>query len=516
MKKALVVVLILSVALNLLLVAAIANQSFGIPIAEAIKNINTPGTYGPPAMEIIDGDATISTNEVTLQNTLITGSLYLTAEVNQGTVTLSQVEVQGEVIIAGGNFTLKLTDCALAKVTVQEEGGAVKIVASGTTSVINASVAADTSLQEDALAEGAQGFQNVQVHTDKKTILVGDFDIVDIHAKKANVKVLKGSVASMYIKSSAAESVIDLAAEVQAESLSIDAIMTLAGKGKVQAVDVNVPGLVALQGELGEVTCRAEGIFLELQAGSIAKLIVSQLEHATSIALAEDTSVETMDLNGRTGVTGKGSIGAVTISHTGITIDQMPGKIIIPENIVAMIAGEEYKAEPEPEPEPEPKPLPPKPSVKIRKISDINLLMVGKTTSKNISVQPSGTVLTVTSSNSKVAAVSLSGNVVTITGKGSGKATITVKGTKSGYVSATRTFTVTVKGPMDVKEFKVITDRVLSTGKKAVVVYLYADNPSMYKVSVAGVQLTYEPDEGYFYGEVLEADAKQSNVKVSK
>ena len=57
MKKALVVVLILSVALNLLLVAAIANQSFGIPIAEAIKNINTPGTYGPPAMEIIDGDA---------------------------------------------------------------------------------------------------------------------------------------------------------------------------------------------------------------------------------------------------------------------------------------------------------------------------------------------------------------------------------------------------------------------------------------------------------------------------
>ncbi len=69
---------------------------------------------------------------------------------------------------------------------------------------------------------------------------------------------------------------------------------------------------------------------------------------------------------------------------------------------------------------------------------------------------------------------------------------------------------------MDVKEFKVITDRVLSTGKKAVVVYLYADNPSMYKVSVAGVQLTYEPDEGYFYGEVLEADAKQSNVKVSK
>ncbi len=516
MKKPLVAVLILSVALNLLLVAAIANQSFGIPIAEAIKNINTPGTYGPPAMEIIDGDATIRTNEVTLQNTLITGNLYLTGEVNQGTITLKQVEVQGEVIIAGGDFTLNLFDCTLAKVSLQEGGGAVKIVARGTTSVANVSVAAESSLQEDALAEGAQGFKNIQVQTNKKLILLGDFDIVDIHAKKANVKVLKGSVASMYIKSSAAESVIDLAAEVQAESLSIDGIMTLVGRGKVQAVDVNVPGLVALQGELGEVTCQAEGIFLELQAGNAAKIVVTELEHATSINLAENTAVENMELNGRTGVTGKGTIGTVAINHAGITIDQMPGKIIIPENIVAMIAGEEYKAEPEPEPEPEPKPEPPKPSVKISKISKIESLMVGKTATKNISVQPSGTALTVTSSNSKVAAVSLSGNKVTITGKASGKATITVKGTKSGYVSATRTFTVTVKGPMDVKEFEVYKPLVPGTGKKTVVVFLYADNPSIYKVSVAGVRLTYLSEKGCFYGEVPEADAKQSNVKVSK
>ena len=45
---------------------------------------------------------------------------------------------------------------------------------------------------------------------------------------------------------------------------------------------------------------------------------------------------------------------------------------------------------------------------------------------------------------------------------------------------------------------------------------LYADNPAPYKVTVAGVKLAYEPDGGYFYGEVLEADAKQGNVKVSQ
>ena len=516
MKKALIVVTVLSVSLNLLLVAAIANQSFGIPVAEAIKNIDTPGTYGPPAMEIIDGDATVSTNDVVLQNLLITGNLYLTAEVNQGTVALNKVQVQGEVIIAGGNFTLKLADCTLAKITVQQESGAVKVVASGSSSVTNVSVAAETSLQEDALNEGAQGFCNVQVQTDQKTILVGEFDAVDIHAKKANVKALKGSVVAINVKDTAADSVVNLAGDVQAETVSINAIMTLAGEGKVQTADVNVPGLVILQGELGEVACRAEGIFLELRAGSVAKIIVPELEHATSINLAENTAVEEMELNARTGVTGKGTIGTVVINHAGVTIDQMPVKIIIPENLVAMIAGEEYKAEPKPEPEPEPEPEPPKPSVKISKISKIDPLMIGKSAARTISVQPSGAALTVTSSNSKVAAVSLSGNTVTITGKGSGKATITVKGTKSGYISAARTFTVEVRGPMDVKEFKVYDPLVPGTGKKTVVVFLYADNPSIYKVSVAGVRLTYLSEKSCFYGEVPEADAKQSKVKVSK
>jgi hypothetical protein len=192
----------------------------------------------------------------------------------------------------------------------------------------------------------------------------------------------------------------------------------------------------------------------------------------------------------------------------------MPGKIIIPENIVAMIAGEEYKAEPEPEPEPEPKPLPPKPSVQINKLSNISLLMVGSTGSKAISVQPSGVVLSVSSSNTKVASVSLSGKTVTVTGKGSGTATITVKGTKSGYASGTRTFKVTVKAPTDVKSF--VVKNGLSPGKKLVLVTLYADNPGIYKVSVAGVNLAYQAADKTFYGEVLEANAKQGNVKVSK
>lgn len=515
MKKTLIAVLVFSIALNLLLIAAIANQSFGLPVAEAIKNISEPGTYGPPAMEIIDGDATVNTKDVTLQNLLITGNLLLTDQVNEGTINLSSVQVQGEIIIAGKGFTLRLHDCPVKKIIVQEQSPAVKLIASGTAKVDQVVVAAEASLQEDGLAEGALGFCNIQVLTAEKVMLVGDFDTVDLTAAKANVKVPKGSVATMYIRDTAASSFVHLAEGVQLETLFIEEILTLEGAGKVQSVEVNAPGLVILQGELGEVACRAEGIFLELQAGSIAKVIVPELENATSIALAENTSVEDMELSGRTGVTGSGSIGTVTINHPGVNIEQVPGKIIIPENMTAIIGGEEYKAQPKPEPKPEPEPEPTH-SVKIDKISSISELLVGKTKSVTVTVlQPSGTSLSASSSNSKVATVSISGNKVTITGKGSGKATITVKGTKSGYNSTTRTFTVSVKGPMDVKDFYT-EDSKISPEKKFVIVTLYADNPSIYKVSVGGHPLKYMPDLGRFRGEVPKADAKPSKVKVTK
>lgn len=198
MKKALIAVLVFSIFLNLLLIAAIANQNFGIPVAEAIKNISEPGTYGPPAMEIIDSDATINTIDVTLQNLLITGNLLLTDQVNEGTINLSAVQVQGEIIIAGSGFTLRLHDCPINKITVQDESPAIKLIASGTTKVDHVSVAAETSLQEDGLVEGALGLCNVQVLTPEKILLVGGFDAVEIAAPKANVRVLKGTIATRY------------------------------------------------------------------------------------------------------------------------------------------------------------------------------------------------------------------------------------------------------------------------------------------------------------------------------
>lgn len=434
MKKALTPILIFSLALNLLLIAAIANQGFsGIPKVEALKDISQAGTYGPPAMEVIEGDASINANDVVLQNTLITGELLLSEEINGGTITLQQVDVQGAIVIDASGFTLLLSDCKVARITVRG-AGEVKLIARGATVITQTTFTAAGSLQEDSLTDDALGFKNVRIESGEKVSLVGTFEGLEIVAADSDVKFLKGEASSIDIADSASGTTLDLSAEVNVGNLTINARATLLGSGQVEVLDVNAPGLIIIQGNLGEVYCRVEGIFLELQKGKIVSLTVIDLEQATNITLAANTVVDTLVLNGRTGVTGQGVIGEAIINSEDVTIDQMPGKIVVPKNIVVIIAGEEYKAPPEPEPEPDPEPEPKKTQITLNSIKNVTLLMVGKTENRTITVQPTDAVLTVTSSNKNIAAVNLVGNKITITGKGSGKATITVKATKTGYL----------------------------------------------------------------------------------
>src|SRR5690554_2440894 len=160
MKKVISILFVLSLALNILLGAYMLMNS-ELDLAQAAKDINTPGTYGPPAMEIIDDDVSINTAEVTLQNTLVTGDLYIEG-IGEGSVTLDQVEVQGDVFItAGGEFTLVLADCSFGSLAVENSTGAVTIIAQGSTEVDTVELAGEAMLQEDGLAEGAQGFKHV-------------------------------------------------------------------------------------------------------------------------------------------------------------------------------------------------------------------------------------------------------------------------------------------------------------------------------------------------------------------
>lgn len=482
-------------------------QNYRGDIAEAVKDIRDPGTYGPPTMELIDDDVTINTADVTLQNTLITGNLYLSASIQEGTITLDKVEVQGEVIIAGGEFTLLMVDSSLPSVTLQQSEGAMTLTAQGATNVGYVEVGTEATLQEDGIDEGAHGFRDVQVSTDKKVLLLGDFNRLDIIAMDADVKLVKGSVATVNLKSTAASAQLELSKDVAVEKMSLEAEMTLTGEGAVDTLTVEAPGLVKVKGSLGEVTLQVAGIFLELKAGSIEKLLVPKLDSASSIDLAADTVVKSMELNGRTGVTGTGKIKFVAINHSGVEIRQSPEAIEIAEDLVALIHGEEYRAEAEEEPEPEPS----TPTVSLNTFSNVNINDFGQTRTVNVSAT-SGANVTVSSSNNNIASVSLSGNTITVTGNRQGTATITVRATRSGYNPRTRTFTVNVDPIKNIDRKNM--DQLTST----VAVILHNNDPNKYKVELQGHgELTFDSMGGQqMFWDIVDAGVRNNKIIVTR
>lgn len=503
MKKATSVLLAFSLALNFLIGGFLMYQYLGLPQAKASNIIADPGTYGPPAMEIIDDNTTIITSGVTLQNTLVTGDLILSEEIGQGTVTLDRVEVQGDLIIRGGSYKLLLVDCTAGRILVQQHDGALTIVARGRTGIGLTLLEGQAQLQEDGLDPGAPGFKDVRIKTEKRVLLLGDFDAVDIEAK-ADVKVTRGHIQAVSIAVPGA--VLDLAQEAGVETLTANAKFQLTGAGSVHALDLNCPGLFPLQGQLGDVTCRSDGIFLELHAGSIARLLIPPLETAVSVALADGASVEYAEINARAGFTGLGQIDKAVINHDGVTMDRRPADIVIKEGLTVTIAGEEYTREPDPVPLPQ---------VGLNSLTNISLLP-GEAGSKTLRPEPDDAKLTAWSGNTGVATVSLSGNQLTVTAKKPGKAVITVEARKEGYATRTRTFTVTVHALSEVKTFQVENPPGGEPGYKLVIVGLFDPNPSQYIVKIGDIELKYLPNLKVFRGSVPENLAKKSNVKVSK
>ena len=98
------------------------------------------GTYGPfQGTVVIEGNVTINTPGVTLQNTTITGNLYLTEGIGAGDVTLDGVTVQGITKIAGGGRdSIRLLNTRVGAVLVNVQSGQlVRLLDKGSTDVGN-------------------------------------------------------------------------------------------------------------------------------------------------------------------------------------------------------------------------------------------------------------------------------------------------------------------------------------------------------------------------------------------
>ncbi|MGI6707858.1 MAG: hypothetical protein ACOX33_01825 [Dethiobacteria bacterium] len=325
--------------------------------------------------------------------------------------------------------------------------------------------------------------------------------------KEARVTLLSGQVKKLSTIEGAAEALITLKEGAAIELLAAEAPLEIAGEGLVKEASVAVPGLFKFSGNVEKISTGGRGIFLEFGPGSTDTLLVEASEGTVMIHLAQGAVVKYMELNGPAGVTGSGAIERVLISAPGTTIEQSPGSVELAEGIRAKVAGKEIAWEPEKEEEPAPA-VPSTPTVSIGAISN-RVMGPGETAAISLAVSPGDAAISVSSSDTGIATVSLSGRTLKITaGTKQGTATITVKATRAGYNSRTRTFKVTMD-PIEVFE----------TGEKmplvtVVSVKLKYKDAQNYKVYVGNKELTYDPDDRFFYGDVDTKDAVRSKVRV--
>ncbi len=190
---------------------------------EEVKDVtyNQAGTYGPASgTKTINGNVTISAENVILQNTTITGDLLLTEEVGEGDVTLKNVTVLGDTIIKGGGpNSVVLENCNLADVTISKEG--VRVVATGNTTVTLVTLESGATLVEVSVT--GEGFEKVTlsetIPAGAKVTLEGDFSQVTVDAG-VEIEIVEGTV----------------------EKLTINEAAKITGEGKITQADINVSG----------------------------------------------------------------------------------------------------------------------------------------------------------------------------------------------------------------------------------------------------------------------------------
>ncbi|KKB44975.1 hypothetical protein [Bacillus thermotolerans] len=165
---------------------------------------------------------------MTLRNTVIKGDLILGEAVGEGDVHLEGVTVEGTTFVnGGGENSIYFNDSVLATVIVNKNTGAVRIVAQGSTQVIEVQLETPTRVVEGELDEGASGFEDIVVAEAMQSLgdcqvrLEGEFDT--INSRAANIR-------------------IELSEQTDIRTLILNAATAVLGEGTIGTAEINAEG----------------------------------------------------------------------------------------------------------------------------------------------------------------------------------------------------------------------------------------------------------------------------------
>ncbi len=261
--------------------AAMVTRIVGTPIQE-------PGDY---SLGGVFGNVTISSDGVTLRDTVISGDLYVTGGVGLGGVKLENVTVLGRIIASGsGESESGEASIVLRNVTADEllvdnlQNNYVTVRADGITEIGQTTVRTGAYL-EDNTPEGL-GLKNISLEGEDGTRLdlAGRIETVTIKTPNAQVQVAKGTVASLTVDEDAPGATVTINRGAEVKELNLDIGTYVTGDGDVKKLNVNAEGCV--------VTMLPEEIYIR---PGITAVIHDQVMDSLA---AEEASRDPMILSG--------------------------------------------------------------------------------------------------------------------------------------------------------------------------------------------------------------------------
>ncbi|MDD4146196.1 MAG: S-layer homology domain-containing protein [Clostridia bacterium] len=201
-----------------------------------------PGIYGTPYDTlVVNGNVTINTSNVTLRNVFITGDLYLTEGIGEGSVVLANVTVKGVTKVGGG---VMINDSKLGSVIVASAyGRQLRLLAQGTTAIGPLDVRTAAKLEEANLV--GTGFTNAmfKVPQGAKLEMKGSFRQVDVESSKVKLNFSQGIIENLNLNLAAQDTEVILFSGVTVKNLRAINKAAIKGWGTINSADVYARGV---------------------------------------------------------------------------------------------------------------------------------------------------------------------------------------------------------------------------------------------------------------------------------
>lgn len=179
----------------------------------------------------------ISNPGVELNNSTISGNLYLTEGIAEGDITLNNVTVKGTIFVSGGGEnSIVLSNSNAGNMVVDKRNGKLRVVTKGTSAVPSVRVHSGVMLEEDTTLTGA-GLGRVVIENtlpnDSIIRLRGNFDSAEVRALGVPTLHLAAGNITEVTLNQLAKLRVDAGAAIKNLILGINDMITIQGTGKV-------------------------------------------------------------------------------------------------------------------------------------------------------------------------------------------------------------------------------------------------------------------------------------------